>query len=267
LGVLYIVSTEAAAGKSAISAGIAVYLAKKGGKSSQETTIAEGILGNQASRDIKDKKARVIAVEVYGKQLYQSAKAYKDFGKEFLGVIINKVPQSQLKRVKEEAVKKYGDDGIKLLGVIPENRALLSLTIGELAESINGKILNNADKADNIIENYMLGALTVDSGSDYFARKSAKAAVVHGDRADMQLAALETPTACLVLSGGTASPIYSVMNKAAGKGVPVIVTDKSVTDIVESIEQSIQSNRLRPGKKTAMLAEIVKQNLDLKVLA
>jgi BioD-like phosphotransacetylase family protein len=267
LGVLYIVSTEAGAGKSAISAGIAANLHKKSGKGAEETTIAEGILGNQANREIKDKKARVIAVEVYGGQLYKSAKGYKEFGKDFLGVIINKVPPSQIKQVKKEAAQKYEEAGIKVLGIIPEDRMLLSLTIGELAESINGKILNNADKADNIVENYMLGALTVDSGADYFARKSSKAAVVHSDRSDMQLAALETPTACLVLSGGKATPIYSVMNKAAHKGVPVITTDKSVPDIIESIERSLQSNRLRQGKKLAKLADIVKQNLDLKVLA
>ena len=60
----------------------------------------------------------------------------------------------------------------------------------------------------------MLGAMVVDSGLDYFGRKSNKAAIIQQDRPDMQLAALETPTSCLVLSGSSQPPIYSVLQKA-----------------------------------------------------
>jgi len=188
-------------------------------------------------------------------------------GDSLLGVIINKVPQSQLQRVKEEADGKYGTVGIKVLGVIPENRAILSITVGELADYIKGKIINNTDKSGELVENYMLGAMVVDSGLEYFGRKKNKAAVVRHDRLDMQLAALETQTGCLVLSGSHETPFYNVLNKAESRGIPIITTETGVNDIVTSIEEALTKTGLKQEKKLAKLAEIVGKNLDMKAVA
>ena len=117
------------------------------------------------------------------------------------------------------------------------------------------------------MENYMLGAMVVDSGLDYFARKNNKAAIIRLDRPDMQLAALETPTRCLVLSGGTATPPYAVLQRAEIKGVPVITTDCSTTDVIDIIEESLGKARCDQAKKVPALAEMIKQNIDLKIFA
>ncbi len=162
---------------------------------------------------------------------------------------MNKVPQSQLKRVKEEATAQFGAAGIKVLGVIPENRVLLAITVGELAECIQGKILNNAEKSGELVENYMLGAMVVDSGLDYFGRKSNKAAIIRQDRPDMQLAALETPTKCLVLSGSNQPPIYNVLNKAESKGIPIITTETAVPRHRHQHRKRFNENQAAPGKE------------------
>jgi hypothetical protein len=81
----------------------------------------------------------------------------------------------------------------------------------------------------------------------------------------MQLAALETPTTCLVLSGSNQPPIYNVRHKAARKGVPIILSESNINDIVTNIEDSLLKTRLNQEKKLAKLGEIVKQNLDMKV--
>jgi BioD-like phosphotransacetylase family protein len=239
----------------------------------RDTVLVEALLGKKpgdaasqaAYGAVKSMQAKVIAVEAYSDKPSQYADVFQGFGENLLGVVINKVPPSQLKRVKEAAAAQLGEAGIKLLGTVPENRALLALTVGELAASIQGRILNNADKDGELVENYMLGALVVDSGAAYFGRKSNKAAVIRQDRPDMQLAALETPTACLVLSGGSQPPIYQVLSKAESKGVPVIATDTAVPDIVTGIEDALMHTRLHQEKKLVKLAEIVKQNLDMKV--
>jgi BioD-like phosphotransacetylase family protein len=311
LSVLYIVSAEEAAGKTAICAGIAINLQNAGKKvgylkpeaaekgqtdgdigfmrkvlgltdivnapdliKGRDIVLVEAKLGEKAGDAVskatyaatKDMKARVIAVEIYAGQTPKFASVYKGFGDSFLGVVINKVPPSQLMRVKEEATARFGAEGITLLGAIPENRVLLAITVGELAESVRGKILNSTEKSGELVENYMLGALVVDSGLDYFGRKSAKAAVIRQDRPDMQLAALETPTSCLVLGGSSQPPVYSVLHKAESKSIPIITTETAVSDIVTSIENALAKSRFNQEKKLKKLAEIVKQNLDMKAL-
>lgn len=209
----------------------------------------------------KEMQAKVIAVESFTGRPAQYAALYKGFGDSFLGVVINKVPPTRLKQARETA----GTGDIKVLGVIPENRVLLAITVAELAESIKGKIINNSENAGELVENFLLGAMTPDSGTEYFGRKSRKAAVIRQNRPDMQLAALETQTNCLVLAGSSEPPIYNVRAKAEKKGVPIIVTESGIEDIVKNIESSLLKTRLNQEKKLAKLGEIIKQNLDMKV--
>jgi BioD-like phosphotransacetylase family protein len=314
LGVLFIVSAEEAAGKTAICAGLAINFLNDGKKvgylkpqaseksgsdgdiafmkqtlgladvvntpdliKGRDIVLVEARLGPSAGDAVsratygaaKEMKANAIAVEAYSGEASRFLDVYKGFGGNLLGVVINKVPQSQLKRVRDEAKSRFEAAGMKLLGVIPENRVLLAVTVGELAESLRGKILNSAGKSAELVENYMLGALVVDSGLDYFGRKSRKAAIIRQDRPDMQLAALETSTACLVLSGSPdkSGPVYNVLYKAESRGIPIIATGAAVNDIVTIIEGTLLKTRLNQAKKLVKLAEVVKQNLDMKALA
>ncbi|MDD5338050.1 MAG: DRTGG domain-containing protein [Dehalococcoidales bacterium] len=116
---------------------------------------------------------------------------------------------------------------------------ITGITVGELAASIGGKVINQQDKTGGVVENYMLGALTPDSGLDYFSRKQKKAAIIRQEREDMQLAALETSTVCLVLSGEDKAPAYRVLQKANSRGIPIITTTASVNDIVTRIDNKL----------------------------
>jgi len=209
----------------------------------------------------------VIIAEAYSGQAPRFIDGYKGFGESLLGVILNKVPTSQLKRVQDEASAQFGAAGINVLGVLPEDRVLFAITVGELADSIQGKILNNAEKSAELVENFMLGAMVVDSGLDYFGRKINKVVVVRGDRPDMQLAALETSTRCLVLSGSNEPPIYNVLQKAEKRGIPIISTENTTSDIVASIEDALSQGRFNQEKKLPKLAEIMKQNLNLQAVS
>ena len=111
----------------------------------------------------------------------------------------------------------------------------------------------------------MLGAMTLDSGLDYFGRKDNKAVVVKGERPDMQLAALETSTRCLVISGGVA-PIHAVLRSAHDKGVPIIVTKDDINATVSSIELALGKTRFNQEKKLPRLVEIMKRQFNFQAL-
>jgi BioD-like phosphotransacetylase family protein len=232
----------------------------------KDVIIVEGMLGQSAEEIARALNARVIIVEAYSGQASKFIDSYKGFGENLLGVVLNKVPESQLKRVPDEASAQFGAAGISVLGVVPEDRVLFAITVGELAANIQGKILNNAEKSVELVENFMLGAMVVDSGLDYFGRKNNKAAVVRQDRPDMQLAALETSTRCLILSGSNQPPIYSVLQKAESKGIPIISTENTTDDIVTSIEDALNKGRFNQEKKLTKMAEIVKQHLDIQAV-
>jgi len=241
----------------------------------KDVVIVEGYCGPTPEDDDSKKaheiaralKARVIVVENYAREkpAPQYVNSYRGFGEDLLGFILNRVPKRELKRSCEELTSRFTGAEMRILGVLPEERSLLAFTVGELAERINGELLNNGEKAIELVENVMVGAMCVDSGLDYFGRKTGKAAVVRNDRPDMQMAALETATRCLVISGD-GEPFDYVRFKAGEKGIPIIATRNDTDTVIKNIEDLLDQTRFRQEKKLNRLAEVLSPNLDFKTI-
>ncbi|MEE8353070.1 MAG: DRTGG domain-containing protein [Dehalococcoidales bacterium] len=193
------------------------------------------------------------------------AEAKRVFGDRLLGVIINKVPAMRLEEVRSRATAAFAGQSIAVLAVLPEDRWLLALSVGELAERIQGEILNNPEKSGELADNIMLGAMCVDAGPLYFGRQANKVAVLRGERADMQMAALQTPTTCLILSGGR-EPVHQVRHQAEDKGVPIIVAAESVPEIVASIETALANARFNQEEKVPRISQLLAEHFDFAAL-
>ncbi len=241
----------------------------------KDVVIVEGVCG-LGSDDVLDRAtyamvealcAKVIGVERYSNQLPQAASidVYKEFGDFLLGVVLNEVPKNRLEQVREEVSARFGEAGINILGVLPEDRTLMALTVAELAQHIHGEIVSSAEKSTELIENVMLGAKLVDPGPEYFNRKADKAVVVRSERPDMQLAVLETPTKCLVITGDT-PPLSSVLYGAEVKSVPIISAEADIISIVTSIEDALGKAKFNQEKKLTKLAEIMKEHFNFPAL-
>ena len=234
----------------------------------KDIIIVEGNGLDKASHEIVEALgAKVIVIEGYSNQATkaQSIDKCKEFGNLLLGVVANKVPRNRLEQVRKETSAEFGKAGMDILGVLPEDRTLLALTVAELAENIQGKTLNHSEKSSELVENVMLGAKAVDPGPEYFSRKTNKAVVVRSGRPDMQLAALETPTTCLVLSGDT-PPIPSVLYGAETGNVPIISTETDIDSIVAGIEDALSKSRFNQEAKLARLAELLEEHFDFQAL-
>ena len=233
----------------------------------KDVVIIEGVSEqSQASRDIvATLDAKEIIVEGYSKELLKAIDKYKDFGEYLLGVVLNKVLKSRVDSVHNETSTQFGQAGVNLLGVLPGDRTLFTLTIGELAERIQGEILSGAEKSTELVENLMLGAMSVDPGPEYFSRKANKAVVVSSERPDMQLAALQTSTRCLVLAGNTA-PNSAALYLAEEKGVPIILARDDITTIVTNIEDALGKTRFNQENKLPKLTEIMEQHFDFQTV-
>lgn len=207
--------------------------------------------------------ARVIAVEGYSalSSGVRFVDRYKDLGKHLLGIVLNKVPVKKLGRVRDEVVAQFSGMGVDILAVLPEDRLLFTLTIGELAERVQGEVPNSAEQSAELVENFMLGAMTVDPGPEYFSRRSHKAVIVRGNRPDMQLAALETSTRCLILCGNT-PPTDAILYGAEVKKVPIILTRGDIIATVGNIEDALDESRFNQEKKLPRLVEIMGQHFN-----
>lgn len=182
------------------------------------------------------------------------------------GVIVNKVPVRKLDEVRAGAAAWFKEAGSVLLGVLPEDRVLLAPSVGELAEWLDGEVLNSPERSGELVENVMVGAMTVDHGPLYYGIKDNKAAVIRAERPDMQLAALDTSLRCLVLCGDTA-PTHAVLYEAEKKEVPVIRVRQGVAGTISALEEAMGRSRFGQAGKLSRLADLTGRYFDYDRLA
>lgn len=182
-----------------------------------------------------------------------------------LGVVINLVPASKIEEVRLELSPSFDQAGIKILGILPEVRSLLGVSVSELAGILDGEILTSLEDADEMVESVMVGAMTPDSGLMYFSRKENKAVVVRGDRADMQLAALETSTKCLILTSNL-KPSPAVISQAQGKHVPIITVKQDNSAAIAGIEEALIKTSFRNPRKLEIFGNVLERYFDFKAL-
>jgi hypothetical protein len=232
--------------------------------SGKDVVILEGLSGQvQASAEIARRiGAKSLLVARYKKDLAEElATAAQKFGSDLLGVIINAVPANRM-----EAASALAGDGIKLLGVIPEDRRLLAMTVGELVQYLGGQVLNGGGDLDELVENLMVGALCLDPAPLYLNRRANKAVITRVGRSDVQLAALGTPTRCLVLTGSTGQPNLQVMIQAEEKEVPIIQVEPDTLATLASLEGALKQVRFRQEKKMGRLQELMGEHFDFEAL-
>lgn len=193
------------------------------------------------------------------------AQVGRKLGKRLLGVVVNSVPESRTEAMKQEVAVSFQKAGVRILGVLPEVRSLLGVSVQEAAQVLGGEIVTCADNTDEIIESVMLGAMTLDSGIEYFSRKANKAAVIRGERADMQLAALETSTKCLILTGES-KVSAAVVRQAEDKRVPIMLVKQDTSGAIAGIEEALAKASFRSPQKLQTFESILGGYFDFKAL-
>jgi len=187
--------------------------------------------------------------------------AQKRLGDSMLGVVINAVPKMHMEFIQEVITKALAARGIRTFAVIPQDRLLLSISVAEIAEALSGQVLCCPDRMDELVEHLMVGAMSVDSALTYFRRKPNKAVITGGDRPDIQLAALETSTKCLVLTGNI-QPSPIILGRAEEVGVPVILVNYDTLSTVEIIERFFGRTRFRQVQKLNRFVQMLDERFD-----
>jgi uncharacterized protein len=182
-------------------------------------------------------------------------------GDAVVGSVINTVPRGRMEWV-EKLIKPFCEKrGIRVFGILPEDRLLMAITVQEIADSIGGEVLCAKNRMDNLVENVLVGAMGVESAFQYLRRKPNNVLVTGSDRGDLMLAALETSTACLVLSGQS-HPDAQVVSRAEDQGVPIILSHTDTMTAVERVERCFGKVRFHDPKKMLRFDEMLEERFD-----
>jgi BioD-like phosphotransacetylase family protein len=191
--------------------------------------------------------------------------AKQHLGDRLVGVVVNDIPAKASEMV-ENLVRPFLEQhGIPVLGTLPKNDLLRSVSVGELVKQLNADVLCRPDRLDLLVESLAIGAMNVNAAVKYFRKRRNMAVVTGGDRVEIQQAALETSTQCLILTGQL-PPQPFILSRAEELEIPILSVDLDTLTTVEIVDRTFGQVRLHEPIKVQCIRQLMKEHFDIERL-
>jgi BioD-like phosphotransacetylase family protein len=182
-------------------------------------------------------------------------------GDRLIGVLLNQVEDPQREFVQSRVVPFLEARGIPVFGLIPRDSTLAGVSVGELIDHLGGQLIGKREWCEKTVDSLMIGAMGAEASLSFFRRRANKAVITGGDRSDLQLAALETSTNALVLTGNI-RPAFQVIDRAEERQVPIILVPDDTLTTVDRSEKLFGRVRFHQQAKLARFIELMDANFN-----
>lgn len=188
--------------------------------------------------------------------------AKAQLGSRLIGVIINDLPAEAVETCADLVRPFLEHHGIPVLALLPRSPIMRSITVREIVGRLNAEVLCCENRLDLMVETLTIGAMNVNSALRYFRKATNMAVVTGGDRTDIQFAALETSTQCLVLTGQI-PPSPEILERASDMEVPIVSVDSDTLSTVERIDELFGQVRVHEPIKVQCIQELIAAHFDM----
>ena len=209
-----------------------------------------------------DSKVLLMVRYARGMTAADVAKAAEPFIDRLAGVLINGVTQYRVREVNQAAGEALAARGIPYWGTVQEDRALLAVTVQQIADHLGGRWAQEPENVDAGVERFLIGGNIMDLGPTYFGRHCNQAVIVRAGRPDIQMAGLMPQTRCLVLTGREEVAQY-ITAEALQQGVPVILVDSNTVDTAEALGGILDQPSPPTREKARRFLHLLRGSLDL----
>ena len=187
------------------------------------------------------------------------------FGSSVCGVVLNQVSKYAQIQTEHIMQQNLSSHDVLLLGTIPEDRTLLSLSVAQICENLSGQMLGEVQNSESLVEHFMVGGFGMDPGEYSFATRDKKAVVVRGDRPDVQMSALNTDMECFIMTNGM-DPIEYIKYEAVEEGVSIMIVQSDTLDTMENISKLQQLAEFDHPDKLLKAKELVSDYVNVEQL-
>ncbi len=227
--------------------------------------LEEGSLFDLSLRQVAEGvNAKILLVARFNSLLIVGAliSARRRLGDRLIGVLINDIPEDRLEEVKTTVQPYLEQRGIPIFGLLPRSALLRSVSVNELVHQLKADVLCRADRLDLMVESLSIGAMNVNSALKYFRKGRNMAVVTGGDRTDIQLAALETSTQCLILTGQM-PPSPAILSRAEDLEIPILSVDLDTLSTVEIVDRAFGQVRVNEPVKVEYICNLLAEQFDV----
>ena len=234
----------------------------------KDLVVCEGLGEIWQGRFLRTSGAEVVAqldlktllvAKFAGARLLDDIIYVKDALKEhLLGVLFNMVPESRLALVQDQYVSFLKKSGVTSYGALMSNSRLSAVSVAEVVEELGGTYVCGERYAERLVETYMIGAMSPEHALRYFQLTPNKVVIVGGDRAEIILTALDTPTVAVVLTGNFV-PSAAVLERAEERGIPLISVESDTVTAADDLRRLF--GRLRVKERAKI--DLIESSVDL----
>jgi BioD-like phosphotransacetylase family protein len=189
-------------------------------------------------------------------------------GVEIIGVIVNKVLPDKVDYVTEFVRRGLKRKGLELLGVVPHHEVLSRPTLKSIQEELHAELLNTSNQNGNMVEDIVIGAMSVQNAMRYFKR--GVLVIIPGDREDILLATAAemctqeaTELAGIVLTGNL-KPSERVMKIIKEMPFPVLLARDDSFGVASQVHDMIVKTRPDDTAKIELIRDLIAKHVDVK---
>ena len=225
----------------------------------ESSSLAAGLTAQLAAQGLD---ARGVLVAAYEKGLSPATvqDLAEPWGESLMGVVFNHCPPYRQEWLAREVIAPLRELNVSTLGALPEDRPLLSVTVGQIADHLGGSWVQEPDNTNAPVDRFLIGGNIMDSGPNYFGRYPNQAVITRAERPDIQLASLMCETKCLVLTGGS-EPTEYIRVEAANRGVPLISVGLDTLAAAEALEDIFSHSSAHQVGKARRAADLIEERL------
>ncbi len=219
---------------------------------------------NIAGIDVaKALEAKVVLIDRFFTEFYYdyllSAKELLDDA--LIGCILNSVPDYIMDDVNNLLIPLLNRKQIDVLGIIPRDSILYSISVKNLAKRLKGNLITGKNKQNNLVREFIIGTMQVENFMLHYQKRQKPAVIVGGDRSDIQLVAIEGKCSCLILTGNI-YPSEIIITRAKELEIPIIVVKEDTYTIAKKMETILNTMKLLDETKLNHGYNLVKNHIN-----
>jgi uncharacterized protein len=201
--------------------------------------------------------ANLILVHRYQKlstTLYSILSVHSLLREKIKWIIINRVPPDKLEEVKRQIIPSLKEKGISNVSFIPEDPVLTFRRVGEITNTLGGKIIYGEDMLDNAVERMSVGAANLQGDLLVFKRAYNKIVLLGPGN--------EFGVAGIVITGNR-EPGEQLLEASKKAYVPLIAVKEDSLDALERLEGAMPSLSPEDENKAVHFTEMMDQSGSL----
>lgn len=155
--------------------------------------------------------------------------------------------------------------GLRQLG---EDRLLAAPTVRELIAASGAQVLSRSQSGESAVcEHLVIGAISHDAADAYFDRFPRRAVIARAEKVDLALAAMQTRSECLILTGGHEPSPYILDRAASTRETTLLLAPGGTVETMRDLEGTFGTAPFAGEAKAERIGGLMRVAIDDATLA